>query len=211
MNAFHTNIGNIWYSNMNVFLLLELVDPQINAFFSFIWSTLGNSTKPKRAHITLRGPYKNTIPKQTINSCKSLLHYDVLSIYGIGLFINEYEKVVYFKVKSPYLRDAWWKPDYPIGKYGFEPHISIYRGNDETLARLVYEFMLGENIELVCAEHRVIINKVHEGSLFSPEYRIGGDFNLLIQSGRISESFKHRFLTMYYNYIESNHPTTAST
>jgi hypothetical protein len=195
---------------MNVFLLLELVDPQINAFFSFLWSTLGEESKPKRAHITLRGPYKNIVPQKIFNTSKKLLQYDVLTIYSIGLFINDVEKVVYFKVKSPNLREAWWKPDYPIGKYGFEPHISVYRGTDEEFAKKIYSFLLNENIELLCAEHRIIINKVHEGSLFSQDYRIGGDFNLLIQSGRLSKSFKERFLGMVISY-KDNHPTIAST
>ena len=73
MNILNMNIESIWYSRMNVFLLLELVDPQINALFSFLWSTLGEVSKPKRAHITLRGPYKSIMPQKMINTCKKLL------------------------------------------------------------------------------------------------------------------------------------------
>lgn len=171
---------------MSAFIILEITDPQINALFSAIWKITSGNDKPKRAHVTLRGPYKDIVPEEQILQCKKLMMYDVLRISGVGIFTNEDEYVVFIKVNSPNLRETWWKPDYPINEYGFEPHISLYRGPNKKLANLLFEIFKNENLDLKCAEHRIIVNKIHEMDLFVPEYRVGGSFEMLISNNNVS-------------------------
>src|SRR5687768_9348826 len=134
------------------FVLLEIADPTVNAF---LWSVRRILGRPRRkeppVHITIRGPYETGDAKQAVlDQSRRILEGDVLQIAGVGTFSNPGEHVVYFKVNSAHLRDVWWKPSFPIEKYGFEPHISIYRGPDGNLADVVTRFMAAQNIVLNC-------------------------------------------------------------
>jgi hypothetical protein len=186
------NIEGIWFYNMNSFIVLEIIDPEVNALFSAIWKITMGTTNPKRAHITLRGPYKGRVPISAINTCKKRLQYDAIRLNGIGKFINGDENVVYIQVSSPNIRETWWKPDYPISEFGFEPHISLYRGENKKLADCIYKYLTKEKIDIICAEHRIIVNKVHEYDLFKTEYRIEGKYDILIENKKISRTFINR-------------------
>lgn len=140
---------------MAIFVFLEIIDPDINALFS-AFSQAINGEKPKKAtHLTIRGPYSKKVSKKLFGELNSIMEYDVLQIGGVGKFSNPDEHVVYLKVDSPHLRQVWYKPDYPIKKYGFNPHISIYRGNNLELADKLYDFFLNEKLLFNCAEFQI--------------------------------------------------------
>ena len=84
------------------------------------------------------------------------MKFAVLEIGGLGHFSNPGEQVVYLTVDSPQLRRIWWKPDYPIGEFGFNPHISLYRGPDRALANRLLCFQPLAALKLLCAEFELV-------------------------------------------------------
>jgi 2'-5' RNA ligase len=138
------------------FILLEMLDPDVNSLLWDIREALHGSRSPRPIHLTLRGPYEGPVPEGALKQCRRALKQDVIRVSGVGQFTNPDEEVVYLRVDSPHLREVWWKPDFPIERYGFEPHVSVYRGPDSLLARRAAEFLKHERIDLLCAEHRVV-------------------------------------------------------
>jgi hypothetical protein len=74
--------------------------------------------------------------------------------------------VVYLKIQHPQLRRLWWKPDYPIEQFGFNPHITIYAGRDSRAADLVERFLQRENLRIVCTEIRIVSHVSDHRDLF---------------------------------------------
>lgn len=72
------------------------------------------------------------------------------------MFSNPNEFVVYLQVNSPRLRKVWWKPEYSIREYGFNPHLSLYRGPDANLARILEQFLKHEELEILTSEFRIV-------------------------------------------------------
>lgn len=137
------------------FLYLELTDDRLNSFIRASHSILGGKPQSGPTHITVRGPYSTPISPETINQCSKDMKYDILRISGVGTFFNKTETVVYFKVDSPNLRNIWKKPDFPMIRFGFNPHISIYRGEDSDWARALYDFFSSEEICILTEKFRL--------------------------------------------------------
>jgi hypothetical protein len=115
----------------------------------------------------VRGPYHRSVSKDELDKLKMMLKQDSILINGVGLFENTVEHVVYFKIVSDNLRKIWRKPDYPIKEFGFNPHISIYKGRDRTLARGIYRFLKGEQLAILCHKFRLSTYVSKQGYLFS--------------------------------------------
>ncbi len=135
-------------------LYLEICDPKINVL---IWE-ITNIINSKEvdlipAHLTLQGPYKRKINEKDIEKCKRIMQNEKLEIAEAGRFSNPNEEVIYLKVNNPKLRQIWRKPDFPIKKYNFNPHISLYRGEDKEWADLLVDFFNKERLNLVCEDY----------------------------------------------------------
>ncbi|NOY83992.1 MAG: hypothetical protein GXO96_04055 [Nitrospirae bacterium] len=174
------------------FIFLEILDPEINAFFSMV-SEIMVGEKPKRApHLTVRGPYEGKLPESILEECKEAMKYDVLKIGPVGRFSNKDEEIVYFMVDSPHLRKIWWKPSYPMKKHGFNPHLSIYRGINRRFADSLVSLLEKEEIILLCAEHRLVSHLVKQIELFPENIPVARHFKRLVDSSRVSPKFLSR-------------------
>lgn len=94
------------------------------------------SPKEKHAsHITVRGPYKRRISVKKINS---KLKGNLIRILGVGSFFSTVNKqnTVYFTCDGTKLRSVWEKKG-----FGYEPHITIYDGDDFDFAEELYRLM----------------------------------------------------------------------
>lgn len=154
---------------MASFIFLEIVDREINHLLATMTEILTGIRTTEPAHLTVRGPYQHDPSEGTIRRLREQMRHDVLRIGGVGRFENPGEQVVFLRVDSPNLRRIWYKPDYPIGSYGFTPHISIYRGPDDCLAGLLEEFLVREDLVLHCAEFRLVQRLTRQGVLFTDE------------------------------------------
>jgi hypothetical protein len=170
------------------FLLLEIVDPEVSAFLWRMRSIIAGRRVSGAIHVTLRGPYEGDVPTDNIDEWRNVLGHDVLKIASVGRFSNGPEQVVFFRVESPHLRSVWWKPSFPIERFGFEPHISVYRGPEEEYAEFVARALKRERVELLCAEHRLVWHKVGQPDMFRQDAPTIEAMEHLLGSGRIDVS-----------------------
>ncbi|MFC1748891.1 hypothetical protein ACFL2V_08785 [Pseudomonadota bacterium] len=130
--------------------------------------------------------------------------YDVLKIGNIGLFSNPKEEVVFFNVDSPHLREVWWKPDYPIKHYGYNPHISIYRGSNKKLAAALKDFIYNDDFELLCSEFEITTYLTRQLQLLPSEEVESKQFLRLLSSGKVSPTFLSRLNQEIKKFKEPN-------
>ncbi len=153
--------------NSQRFLFLEFLDPEINDLLFQLRNQFTGGNLSSRIHVTVRGPYKSSIKVSVVRRFQSVLEGEPILIQGVGMFSNPNEFIVYIKVYSEGLRKIWWKPDYPKNKYGFNPHISLYKGRDKALAEKIIKFLNGEGIRFVCSEFRLAPYTSKQTELFS--------------------------------------------
>lgn len=187
------------------FLLLEIMDPAVNAFLWTLRDILsypeGRSRSRAPIHITIRGPYEKEIPREAIENATKALRHDVLRIAEPGRFSNSgSEEIVFLNVDSPNLRSIWWKPSFPIGKNGFTPHISLYKGADREFADLVAKFLKKEKINLFVAEHRVSPHRTGQPSLLGPRAPTIDDQIKMFEANKIDTSLLDRLTELRDEY-----------
>ena len=186
------------------FIFLEVLDPEINGFFRAIHKIVSHKDMNRAAHLTIRGPYKQMPEVKTLEKCRGALRNAVLRIGEIGRFSNPGEETVYFRVDSPNLREVWYKPDYAIKHYGFNPHFSIYRGRDANYADLLADFIRSENIELLCTEFRVVPYLSAQAELLPTHFPISSDFPKLLNSGRVRTDFVEQLHSLVNSYQQGH-------
>jgi hypothetical protein len=167
------------------FLYLELLDPDVDAVLGDIVEIVSGRRPTAPFHLTLRGPYAGQVPKSVVARCVAALSHDVLRIGGAGRFSNPSEEVTYLRVDSAGLREVWWKPEYPVGAFGFEPHLSIYRGRNADLADALAGVLGRAEIDLLCAETRVVIHGGRQRRLSLGRRGSAGALQRLASAGRV--------------------------
>lgn len=107
---------------------------------SEIRNEFGEKSVPSKPHITIRGPYKE-ISKSVINRASDITKSRNFNIVldGTGCFKTGNLFYVYIAVKSDLIRSVWKKPDYPISKGFYNPHLTIFRGTDMITANMIAE------------------------------------------------------------------------
>lgn len=121
-------------------LSINLNSGLVFGVLSEIRNEFGEKSVPSKPHITIRGPY-NEISKSVINKASDITKSENFKIIldGTGCFKSSDLFYVYIAVKSDFIRPVWKKPDYPISKGFYNPHLTIYRGSDMATANLVAE------------------------------------------------------------------------
>ncbi|MCI0562446.1 MAG: 2'-5' RNA ligase family protein [Nitrososphaera sp.] len=185
------------------FIFLEITDPEINALIWAITEIVTGQRPTQPFHMTVRGPYEERICMSTLKECQEAMSHDVLKISRVGRFSNPGEETVYLRIDSPNLRKIWWKPDYPIEKFGFNPHISLYRGPDRQLADRIAAFLEKEDITLLCAEYRLVPHVTKQLDMFPLSVPITKQFLGLLNSRRIHTTFLMRLEHMVRDYKRS--------
>jgi len=178
---------------MNTFVFLELTDRGINALFLGIAEILYGQRPSRAPHMTLRGPYKKSIPESHFQEFAERLKGAVLEIGRVGRFRNGSEHVVYLGVDCPSIKRVWWKPDYPVSKYGRNPHFTIYRGDDVDLADTVERFFKHEDLQMQSSEFRLVRYVSKQNLIFDDEVPFARySFHELIV-GNVSSNILDRF------------------
>jgi len=176
------------------FLFLEIKERDIVSLLTNLQNIFDDRKHNTNIHITVRGPYSTPIKKTVMKKYTELMTYDVLEFSGIGMFSNPEESVVYMSVNSPNLERIWYKPTYPKSRYGFNPHITLYRGNDADYAEKIYKFLSKENINLLCSEFEFTMYTSKQFRLldYVDTFSIERKFDRLINSGRIKDGIFDR-------------------
>jgi hypothetical protein len=72
-------------------------------------------------------------------------------------------------VSSTPLKKIWWKPDFPIEKYGFNPHVTLFKGRESVLADEILKFLKHEDIALLCHDFRLTPYAAKQADMFPVE------------------------------------------
>lgn len=88
---------------------------------------LAEPGEKNRAHITVRGPYKQ---RHHFPVASRAVRGSPILIDGIGTFFGPKQNTVFMSCDSPGLRKAWYKPHLK----DVHPHMTIYDGKDRAFA-----------------------------------------------------------------------------
>lgn len=152
--------------NPPCFVILELLDPDINALLIGLRHVFDCSERALNVHITLRGPYYSRISKTNICKFEKIVCQDPITIQGIDVFQNETENIVYIGAHSDSLKQVWWKRDFPFKDFGFHPHISLHKTPDLAFAKTISDFLREEDIKLTCNEFHLTTYMSKQQNLF---------------------------------------------
>ena len=135
-------------ANAQQVLTLEVKDRKIQDLFADLHSRFDRVGKvPSSPHVTIRGPYKTPVSPLRSRRVWQLLNQHLeLRLSGVGRFELPDCHVVYLSVQGEWLRRVWWKPDFPINQFGFNPHITVFKGNKES-ADQVFEALIKDSVD----------------------------------------------------------------
>jgi len=119
-------------------------------------------------HVTVRGPYKHEPSEEILEKFWSEIEGEGVLLNGIRHFTLSDRMYVYIQTHSPAIRKIWWKGDYPIFKYGFNPHITLYEG-PKLKAVQIEQFLKKEKLEFYCHKLSLRLFKSGQRDLFGEE------------------------------------------
>lgn len=134
---------------MSTFVFLEIHDSLVVELLTDLRNIFYGKPSLSPIHVTVRGPYKSTPSEKAIEKLWSSIEGEGVLLNGIGNFEFGKKRFVYIHTKSKAIRKIWWKGDYPIFKYGFNPHITLYEGPTE-IAKVIEAFLKKERLEFYC-------------------------------------------------------------
>ncbi len=172
------------------FLFLEILDQEIVRFLSELRCLLSKKTHRTNIHITIIGPRENKPrPKKTIERFLDEKH--ALKISGVGRFINHSDHVIYLAAEISGLRThkLWNKSDYPA----FNPHITLYKGNDTAHADKVYHHLKDQGISLETTDYDIIPYCSGQPDLLSTQKRSSWTQSIPDNNQRILAEIKQHF------------------
>ena len=174
------------------FVFLEIVDPEIVALVHGIRSIANSAPSRSGPHVTIRGPYSKPVPPGQLTRYKRLLDSSPVVLEGVGVFTASDRFAVYVKVQHDKLRQVWWKPDYPIKKFGFNPHVTLYEGDDRQRAMLLCKFLTNEKLKVLTWDFVVRPYVSDHKDLFQRANPLDISFFGLINKGQIRADFLAR-------------------
>jgi hypothetical protein len=161
----------------------------------FLMSSL-NVRVSEMPHLTIQGPFDEKVPLKKITILKRRMKNDVLFIGNPGLFETDRGVALFLRIASDNLARVWFKPDYPIEKYGFNPHITIYEGKDITKASKALEFLKKNRVELLCREFDIVQYVPKQFDMFPMDGAPVDEsaISKMMARGKLSSSFRASFL-----------------
>ena len=171
------------------FVFLEFTDPDLNALVSGIRETATGNAPTTNVHITVRGPYSTPIRPEQLRRYHRTLARDPILLDGYGLFRVDKRFIVYVKVQHPKLRQVWWKPDFPISRYGFNPHVTLYEGPDSDRAHALLTFLQQESVKYVTWDFCVTAYVSDHRDLFASPHPLQRHFLKLSRLGTVKPNF----------------------
>lgn len=152
------------------FVFLEVLDPTAVNLLTNLRSILKGRESKSPIHITVRGPYKTPPSPKKLEHLWSLVQGEGLFLHGIGRFEFPDKHIVFIRSHSKAIRKIWWKRDFPIIHFGFNPHISLFEGTPKEAAR-VEKFLRNERIELFCRQLSLSLYERWQDDMFPSSTR----------------------------------------
>ena len=155
---------------MSTFLFLEIQDPPVVELLSELRDIFSEKKKASPLHVTVRGPYKNIPDEKFLEQLWSTIEGEGILLSGIRSFEFNDKKYVYIQSLSKVIRKIWKKMDYPIYKYGFNPHITLYEGPIQK-ANKIESFLKEERLEFYCHDLSLRLYVIGQPDLFGSSHR----------------------------------------
>ena len=172
------------------FLLIEILDDDLVYLLETLRDIFSMDAKEFGIHVTIKGPQKT--PFKTKSANDFLRKKYPLRINGVGVFHNDDMYIVYLRVALDELRkyQMWYKPDYPDE---FNPHITLYEGKNEKLAKSIYSLLENQNIDLYTTKYKILPYVSKQPDLLSTHnHNANGDLSTLIKGGLIHADIVNR-------------------
>lgn len=187
------------------FLFIEILDPEINAFFKMLQKEINDEVINDKIHITLMGPFSKPISRKKIKDVENELCGKPVYIKDVGIF--NFDSLVFLYCNA-IINDnkinkiIWDKPDLPVKEYKPKPHITIYQGKDLEYAKYLKGFLNKDynKISLVCEKYKVVPHISRQKVLFEDFVNIDSQYISLINDGRVSPLFHDRLARSIKNY-----------
>lgn len=180
----------------NNFLFIVFNEPDVVGVIQYLSSILGGKIQGN-PHLTIQGPFDEKVQLQKIESIKDKLKDDLFFIGNPGIFSTRNGVALYLKIQSPNLLSVWDKPDFPVAKYGFNPHITIYEGPDRARAERALAFLKKNHVELLSRDFEVVQYVSKQEDMFPVTGAIGDEnaISKLMSKGKLSSSFRANFIS----------------
>jgi hypothetical protein len=183
---------------MKYFIFVVFEDPEVVGILDFLAEALSGKVGRGAPHLTVQGPFGIRPTSAQIASIKRRLASDEFLIANPGIFETPAGVALYLSVRSDNLRKVWRKPDFPVEKYGFNPHLTLYEGGDVDRAKRAFNFLRAgrHRIELICRDFDVVPYAAKQKELFPMEGAEADEHAVtrLIARGKVSSSFRAAFL-----------------
>ncbi|PBN46560.1 2'-5' RNA ligase family protein [Capnocytophaga sputigena] len=180
---------------MKYFFIANFIDNEISSYLNAI-KFIAEPTNFSIAHITLKGPFK-TKQKKQFETIKKQLTNKEIKILEIGNFFEYNQNTVYLKcVEDPELYEIWKsKTDRTYKTYN--PHITIYDGDDTAFSRKLYNTLKKYSIE-----HKL---KIDEIDLYSKERKKEMFYKDILNTNLLSKVLKQDNCdTKHLSYVVEN-------
>lgn len=190
------------------YLFIVFNDPIVVGALQFLRSCMNNGRAGAKPHLTIQGPFEEKVELARVRSVKKVLENDVIFIGNPGVFDTPNGKALYLSVSSPSLRRVWNKPDYPVEKYGFNPHITLYEGSDVSMVSAAHAFLKKNRMELLCRDFEVVQYVPKQADMFLLDGADADDdaIGKLMSRGSVMPSFRARFLSAVNKVAEERAP-----
>lgn len=180
------------------FVFIVFDDPYVVGVLDFLCETLNGRRWRQPPHLTIQGPLHDRPSASHLKSIEAALGGEPMLIANPGMFRTKKGAAIFLRVNSPGLRHVWNKPDFPIEKFGFNPHLTLYDGSDVAKAERGFRFLSSgkHRVELMCREYSVVPYTAKQVEMF-PRDEVAGDesaIQRLIASGKVSSSFRASFM-----------------
>jgi hypothetical protein len=183
---------------MSIFLFLEIQDPLVVELLTSLKSIFNNKPSVSPIHVTVRGPYKKIPDEGYLEKLWDTIEGEGVLLNGIRHFEFENKRYVYIKTHSRAIRKIWWKSDYPIVEYGFNPHITLFEG-PINIAEKIEAFLKEERLEFYCHNLSLRLYTPGQSDLFGNskreiylEHSTKDTNNILTQPYRWEEGIEER-------------------
>jgi 2'-5' RNA ligase len=137
---------------MEKILALVVKDYYIASILKYLQNILSDYPIKSPPHITIRGPYTDKhISKNIIDNITALLkNMGNIIISRVDYFVIDDELFnVYFSVLNGDLKKITRKRDYPMYRFGFNPHVTLCKTNNFDRAEKIKDIFNKNKIEFV--------------------------------------------------------------
>lgn len=123
-----------------VFYVVRFADAPVMDILNLMRFAAAPEAK-RTAHITVRGPYRRSLPKDTVRGFSQMIEGEKVQLGGAGVFFARGQNTAYLHCHSPALKAVWHKP-----QHDYTPHLTIYDGKSRAAAEDIKAVLENVNI-----------------------------------------------------------------